>query len=142
MVHPNILHLRSHTQSSRSPSRSSPLSSSPSLPFSFEIRWTLFFTPYSLRQHWNGFALGATSSLGGAELPSTCLKAVALRAFRSSRSPHRRNSFSRRVSSAVGDFRRLKITLAFLVLLIGISSKETHSSASSFSKPSASWPTT
>ena len=108
MVHPNILHLLSQTHSSRSCLHCSPpLSSSLSLDFSSVLRWTLFFTPYSLRQHWNGFILGASTLSGDAELPSTRLRAVRLRAFRSSRSPHKRNSFSRRVSSATGDLRRL-----------------------------------
>lgn len=113
MVHPNILHLLSQTQSFRPCPRSSPLSSSLSLAFSSVIRCVLFFTPYSLRQHWNGFILGAATFLGDGELPSTCLRAVALRAFRSSRSPHKRNSLSRKVSRAVDDLRRLGVRMKF-----------------------------
>lgn len=107
MVHPNILHFLSQFQSFRFCPCSSPLSSSLSLAFPSVIRCFFFFTPYSLRQHWNGFILGASTFLEDAEFPSTCLRVVALRAFRSSRSPHKRNSFSRRVPRAEGDLRRL-----------------------------------
>lgn len=110
MVHPNILHLLSQTHPSRSRTRSSSLPSSLSLPSSSVTRGILFFTPYSLMQHWNGFILCTASFPGDAELPSTGLRAIAPRAvFRSSRSPHNRNNFSRRVSRAVGVFRRLRI---------------------------------
>ena len=111
MVHPNILHLLSQTQSSRSCPRPSSLSYSLPLTLSSAIRWILLFTPYSLIQHWNGFILGASSLVEDVELPSTRLRAGTLRAFRSSRSPHKRKSFSRSVSRAAGALRRLRIRI-------------------------------
>ena len=146
MVHPNILHLLSQTHTLRSCPLSSPLPSSLSPARASAIRGILFFTPYSLTQHWNGFILGASSLTVLAELPCTCLRAVAACPFRSSRSPHKRNSFSRRVSSAAGDLRRLcgaEIRDWIRIRTqMGKEGRKTHSSASSLSKYSASWPAT
>ena len=115
-MHPNILHLLSHTHSFR-PS-SSPHPSPPSLLLTSSSSSAtrsapfLLLTPYSFKQHWKGFVRGGSTGPAGGDwvaLPSTGVRAVAWRrAFRSSRSPHRRNSFSRRVSSAAGDLRRLR----------------------------------
>ncbi len=134
IVVPNIFHRLSHTQSSPSSSHPSSLSLSPISTF----RCILFLTPYSLRQQWNGLLLGASPFWGDSALPSICLRVVDARLFRSSKSPHKRNSFSRRVAKALGDSRRLQS--ADLVNACTRRTYGTHSTASSLSKHSASCP--
>lgn len=115
---PNNLHRRSH------PSASTP--ACPVFPFSPgsialpSPVLVLLFTPYSFKQQTNGFAPGGVASLfvtcalrptSAAErwprFASRGCSAVASAALRSSRSPQRMKSFSRRVARAVGFWRRL-----------------------------------
>ena len=102
IVTPNILHLRSHLQ----PSSSSAFPLSLTCSSCSRLRFIRVLMPYSFRQHWNRLPFGASCWVERA-LPSICLSALLSRVFRSSRSPQRRNNFSRRIANVLDDFRRL-----------------------------------
>ncbi len=118
---PNNLHRLSHPSASTPacPIFPSPFPLSP-IPTAFPSHvLVLVFTPYSFKQQTNGFAPGGVaSSFFPSALPPTAAErwprfasrgfsADASAALRSSRSPQRMKSFSRRVARAVGFWRRL-----------------------------------
>lgn len=117
---PNNLHRRSHPSASTAACPVKPFPLSPRSNASTPPVLVLLFTPYSFRQQTNGFAPGGgvasspfTSALRSRaaerwpRFASRGCSAVASAALRSSRSPQRMKSFSRRVARAVGFARRL-----------------------------------